>query len=149
MITKSINMENMMEVSNTIFEKLLSNNNFKKSDFAEYSKIPYNTVAGWKKKNQVPSYAMVILKDMIYRVKLELEAEQQLRKAYIIPRVNYSLTPNEEKKLKSVFWGTNYTIDDIASGIQHNSQNIIKRVEENLPLDIRTQIIGKLTHAQR
>lgn len=136
-----------MEVSNTVFEKLLANNNLKKSDFAEYSKIPYNTVAGWKKKNQVPSYAMVILKDMIYRAKLEKEAEQNLRRSYGVARVNYLLTDNEENKLKSVFWGTNYTIDDIAREIQHNNQNIIKRVEENLPLDMRTQIIGKLAHA--
>lgn len=147
MIIKLINMENIMEVSNTIFEKLLANNNLKKSDFAEYSKIPYNTVAGWKKTNKVPPYAMVILKDMIYRKKLELQAEQDLRRSYVVSRANYLLTSNEEKKLKSVFWGTNYTIDDIASGIQNNSQNIIKRIKENLPLDMRTQIIGKLTHA--
>jgi len=136
-----------MEISNAVFEKLLACNNFKKSDFAEYSKIPYNTVAGWKKKNKVPPYAMVILKDMIYRNKLEMQAEQNLRRSYVVPRANYSLTPNEEKKLKSVFWGTNYTIDDIAKEMQNNNQTIIKRVEENLPLDIRTQIMGKLSHA--
>jgi len=136
-----------MEISNIIFEKLLANNNLKKSDFAQYSKIPYNTVAGWKKKNQVPPYAMVILKDMIYRNKLELEAEQNLRRGYIVKKVNYSLTVEEEKKLKSVFWGTNYTIDDIVKEIKENNQNIIKRVEENLPLDLKTQIIGKLAHA--
>jgi len=147
MITKSTNMENVMQISNAIFEKLLTCNNFKKSDFAEYSKIPYNTVAGWKKKNKVPSYAMVILKDMIYRNKLEMQAEQNLRRSYATPRVKYSLTPHEEEKLKSVFWGTNYTIADIAKEIQNNNQTIIKKVEENLPLGIRTQIISKLSHA--
>ena len=60
-----------MEITNTIFETLLTKNNFKKKEFAQYSKIPYNTVVGWKKKNSVPAYAMVILKDMIYRKKLE------------------------------------------------------------------------------
>jgi len=135
-----------MEVKHIVFEKLLSNNNIKKTDFANYSKIPYFTVAGWKKRDSVPPYAMVILKDMIYRNKLELEAEQNLRRGYIVKKVNYSLTVEEEKKLKSVFWGTNYTIDDIAKEIKENNQNIIKRVEENLPLDLKTQIIGKLAH---
>lgn len=136
-----------MEVKNTIFEKILSKNKLKKTDFANYSKIPYFTVVGWKKRDNVPPYAMVILKDMIYRKKLDMEAEQTLRRSYSVPQMNYALTANEENQLKSVFWGTNYTIDDIAKEIQHNNQNIIKRVEENLPLEIQTQIIDKLAHA--
>lgn len=133
-----------MEVKHIVFENLLNDNNLKKTDFANYSKIPYFTVAGWKKRDSVPPYAMVILKDMIYRKKLDMEAEQTLRRSYSVPQMNYALTANEENQLKSVFWGTNYTIDDIAKEIQHNNKSIIKRVEENLPLDIRTQIIGKL-----
>lgn len=39
-----------MEITNTIFETLLKKNNFKKKEFADYSKIPYDTVVGWKKK---------------------------------------------------------------------------------------------------
>jgi len=35
-----------------------------KKAFSQYAKIPYNTVAGWKKKGEVPNYAMVILKQM-------------------------------------------------------------------------------------
>lgn len=140
-------MEKIMEISNTIFEKLLANNSLKKSDFADYAKIPYNTVAGWKKKNQVPAYAMVILKDMIFRKKLEIQADQNLRRSYIIPRVQHLLTNTEEKKLKSIFWGTNYTIEKIAKELQQNNQVMIKRVQENLPADLGMQIIGKLTHA--
>ena len=68
-----------MEITNTIFETLLTKNNFKKKEFAEYSKIPYDTVVGWKKKGYVPAYAMVILKDMIYRKKLDEETEQTLK----------------------------------------------------------------------
>jgi hypothetical protein len=136
-----------MEVKHIVFEKLLENNNLKKTDFAKYSKIPYFTVAGWKKRDSVPPYAMVILKDMIYRKKLDMEAEQTLRRINCVSKIDYSLTATEENKLKSVFWGTNYTIDDIAKEIQHNNLSIIKRVEENLPLDIRTQIISKLAHA--
>ena len=39
-----------MEITNVIFEKVLINNNISKKEFSEYSKIPYNTVTGWKKK---------------------------------------------------------------------------------------------------
>ena len=137
-----------MEISNIIFEKVLINNNISKKEFSEYSKIPYDTVAGWKKRNHVPAYAMVILKDMNYRKKLDFDAENDLRKNnIIIATTNYSLTMNEEKRLKSVFWGTNYTTNDIIDGIKGKNQKMMKRIEENLPFNMQRQIIGKLANA--
>ncbi|WP_419766982.1 hypothetical protein [Arcobacter sp.] len=137
-----------MEVNNIIFEKILINNHISKKDFSEYSKIPYDTVVGWKKRNYVPPYAMVILKDMNYRRKLDLDIVQDLRKNFEKPNnVEYLLTKNEEKRLKSVFWGTNYTISDIVKGIKENNQKILKRLEENLPSLVQREIIGKLINA--
>ena len=137
-----------MEITNTIFETLLTKNNFKKKDFADYSKIPYDTVVGWKKKRYVPPYAMVILKDMIYRKKLDEETEQTLkRNVQTIVNQNNILTKNEENRLKSVFWGTNFTTDDILKGIKERNQKILKKIEENLPLNLQKQILGKLNYA--
>jgi len=137
-----------MEITNTIFETLLTKNNFKKKDFADYSKIPYDTVVGWKKKGYIPPYAMVILKDMIYRKKLD-EQTEQLFKRNIQPTTiqNYNLTKIEENKLKAVFWGTNFTTDDILKGIKEKNQKILKKIEENLPLNLQKQILGKLNYA--
>ena len=137
-----------MEITNTIFETLLTKNNFKKKDFADYSKIPYDTVVGWKKKEYVPPYAMVILKDMIYRKKLDEETEKLLkRNINPITIKNYNLTKIEENKLKAVFWGTNFTTDDILKGIREKNQKILKKIEENLPLNLQKQILGKLNYA--
>ena len=137
-----------MEITNTIFETLLKKNNFKKKEFADYSKIPYDTVVGWKKKGYVPPYAMVILKDMIYRKKLDEETEKLLkRNINPITIKNYNLTKIEENKLKAVFWGTNFTTDDILKGIREKNQKILKKIEENLPLNLQKQILGKLNYA--
>lgn len=137
-----------MKITNIIFEKLLINSNISKKDFSEYSKIPYDTVVGWKKRNHVPAYAMVILKDLNYRKKLDLKASQDLRKnSRVTSRNNHSLTRNEEKRLKSVFWGTNYTTNDIIHGIKEKNQKILKRIEENLPFSMQRQIVGKLSNA--
>lgn len=137
-----------MEIANTIFETLLTKNNFKKKEFAQYSKIPYDTVAGWKKKGYVPPYAMVILKDMIYRKKLDEQTEQTLkRNIQPIIKKNLLLTKTEENRLKSVFWGTNFTTDDIVKGIKEKNQKILKKIEENLPLNLQKQILGKLNYA--
>ena len=52
------------KVSNKHFEELLQLKGLSKKEFAIYAGIPYYTVAGWKKKGEVPAYAMVILKQM-------------------------------------------------------------------------------------
>ena len=49
-----------MEITNTIFETLLKKNNFKKKEFADYSKIPYDTVVGWKKKGYILLYFLSV-----------------------------------------------------------------------------------------
>ena len=137
-----------MEITNTIFETLLTKNNFKKKEFVQYSKIPYNTVVGWKKKNSVPAYAMVILKDMIYRKKLDEQTEQLFnRNTQPITKQNHNLTKIEENKLKFVFWGTNFTTYDILKGIREKNQKILKKIEENLPLNLQKKILGKLNYA--
>ncbi|WP_419677731.1 hypothetical protein ACN2EN_09190 [Aliarcobacter lanthieri] len=137
-----------MEITNTIFETLLTKNNFKKKDFTEYSKIPYDTVVGWKKKGYIPPYAMVILKDMIYRKKLDEETEKLFKRNIQSTTIqNYNLTKLEENKLKAVFWGTNFTTDDILKGIKEKNQKILKKIEENLPLNLQKQILGKLNYA--
>ena len=60
---------------------------------------------------------------------------------------NYNLTKIEENKLKAVFWGTNFTTDDILKGIKEKNQKILKKIEENLPLNLQKQILGKLNYA--
>jgi len=53
-----------MKIEHDLFESMLSAKNISKKMFSRYAKIPYYTVAGWKKSDKVPAYAMVILKNM-------------------------------------------------------------------------------------
>lgn len=53
-----------MKVDHQEFESLLHAKNISKKTFSHYAKIPYYTVAGWKKSGKVPAYAMVLLKSM-------------------------------------------------------------------------------------
>ena len=52
------------KVQNSEFEALLKLKGISKKEFSSYSGIAYNTVAGWKKKGEVPIYALTILKQM-------------------------------------------------------------------------------------
>ena len=51
-----------MKIEHELFEKMLTAKGITKKVFSKYAKIPYYTVAGWKKSGNVPAYAMVILK---------------------------------------------------------------------------------------
>lgn len=53
-----------MEVKHQLFESKLHAKGMTKRAFSEYSKIPYFTVAGWKKSGKVPPYVMVLLSTM-------------------------------------------------------------------------------------
>ena len=53
-----------MKVDHHTFDLLLHAKNISKKTFSQYAKIPYYTVAGWKKSGKVPAYAMVLLKSM-------------------------------------------------------------------------------------
>jgi len=53
-----------MKVDHNIFESLLHTKNISKKTFSHYAKIPYYTVAGWKKSGKVPAYAIVLLKSI-------------------------------------------------------------------------------------
>ena len=51
-----------MKVPHAEFEQLLRSRGMTKKAFSEYARIPYYTVAGWKKSGFVPGYAMVLLR---------------------------------------------------------------------------------------
>ena len=53
-----------MEVKHQLFDSMLHEKGMTKRAFSEYSKIPYYTVAGWKKSGKVPPYVMVLLTSM-------------------------------------------------------------------------------------
>ncbi|MBN1970645.1 MAG: hypothetical protein JW870_14865 [Candidatus Delongbacteria bacterium] len=52
------------KVEHELFELMLDTRGISKRAFSDYAKIPYYTVAGWKKSGKVPAYALVLLKNM-------------------------------------------------------------------------------------
>ncbi|WP_457562746.1 hypothetical protein [Caminibacter pacificus] len=70
----------MQKIDHKIFVNTLKAKGITQKAFALYSKIPYDTVTGWKKKGKVPPYAMVIAKDMAYRMRLDEQIRKQLQR---------------------------------------------------------------------
>jgi len=53
-----------MKVDHSRFEAMLVTKEMTKKAFSQYAKIPYYTVAGWKKSGKVPAYVMVLLESV-------------------------------------------------------------------------------------
>lgn len=133
-----------MRVKNRVFEQILKKNSITKKEFSSYSKIPYNTVVGWKKRDLIPDYALVILKDMNYRKRLDESMKEEAEDSLLVEN---RLTLEEEKIIKSLFWGTNYTVNKIIKEACKGNQKIIKKIEDNLSFKMQKQILGKIKSA--
>ena len=130
-----------MKVDNALFEKILSVKGITKRAFSQYAKIPYNTVAGWKKVGTVPAYVMVIAKDMAYRQMLDEKARNQMRRSQRRESdLVIDLTIIEQKHIEAAFWGTSYTIGDIVENIQNGNEKFIKQFEENIPKKLKEKV---------
>ena len=135
-----------MTINILIFEKLLVKENITKKYFAQYADIPYYTVARWKKDNKVPRYAMTILKDIIYRKKLDLQANIELKKRnHCLDKLNiFNISHKEVKQIESIFWGTNYCANEILIGIQENNPIFKTRFKENTTKSFRQKIYKQI-----
>ena len=124
----------MQKIDHKIFINMLKAKGITQKMFAEYSKISYNTVTGWKKRGGVPLYAMVIARDMAYRLELEENTTKSLQRQY--KRKNYQingLDKKEQKRIEAAFWGKNYSAAEIIIKAQNQDKEVIKQLKENLP----------------
>lgn len=131
-----------MKIDHILFLKMLKTNGITQKAFSDYAKIPYDTVTGWKKKGKVPAYAMVIAKDMAFRKMLNEKTKMEMKRNLKKRQESVSdLLPNEQKRIESAFWGTNYTAVEIIQKVQEGDEKFIKQFNENLPKELRQKII--------
>ena len=127
----------MQKIDHKLFVNTLKAKGITQKAFAQYAKIPYDTVTGWKKKGKVPAYAMVIARDMAYRMRLDEQTKEQLQRRHKRDRIEViGLQPAEQKRIEAAFWGTNYTAGEIVEKIQLGDQGFEKQLKENVPANL-------------
>ena len=132
----------MKKIDHKLFIHTLKINGITQKAFSEYAKIPYDTVTGWKKKGKVPAYAMVIARDMAYRMRLDektLKTLQRNQKRNNTKVIGLDIT--EQKRIEAVFWGTNYTVGEIIKKIQNGDKRFIEKLKKNIPETLYNKII--------
>ena len=124
----------MQKIDHKLFIHTLKAHGITQKAFAEYAKIPYDTVTGWKKKGKVPAYAMVIAKDMAYRMRLDEQTRHALQRRSKRGNIEViGLDKAEQKRIEAAFWGTNYTAGEIIENAQAGDKRFMQRLKENLP----------------
>jgi len=124
----------MQKIDHTLFIHTLKDNGITQKAFAKYAKIPYDTVTGWKKRGKVPAYAMVIAKDMAYRMRLDEQTRKTLQRRSKRSALEViGLDKAEQKRIEAAFWGTNYTAGEIIENAKTGDKRFMKRLKENLP----------------
>ena len=131
-----------MKINHLLFEKILTTKKVTKKAFSDYAKIPYYTVAGWKKSGTVPAYAMVIARDMVYRKMLDEKAKQQMQRGLKdASTMELNLLPKERKRIESAFWGTNYIAEEIVQEVLNGNVKFVKQFNENVPKGLREKVM--------
>ncbi len=132
----------MQKIDHKLFINMLQSKGITQKEFSKYAKIPYDTVTGWKKRGKVPAYAMVIARDMAYRMKLNQQVRDQFQKRYKKDFIEViGLEPKEQKRIEVAFWGSNYTANEIIEKVQSGDEYFIKRLKENVPEKLYRKIM--------
>ncbi|WP_353662634.1 hypothetical protein [Hydrogenimonas sp. SS33] len=133
----------MQKIDHTLFIHTLKAHGITQKAFAEYAKIPYDTVTGWKKKGKVPAYAMVIAKDMAYRMRLDEQTRKTLQRRHKRSNLEViGLDKTEQKRIEAAFWGTNYTAGEIIENAKKGDKRFMQRLKENLPETLQRKALS-------
>lgn len=108
------------------FDHTLKYYGLNKRDFAEKSKIPYDTVAGWKRSANVPDYAFVLLKHLVF---LENHRTRLLK---VTPPKTVAIDDRLAKEIQVAFWGKEYDPFYVLKEVKARKEKFVKPFFENL-----------------
>ena len=123
-----------------LFDKALEYHHISKKDFAEKSGIPYDTVAGWKKRGEVPNYAIVMLK----KFAMERHRGYTMRVNKVGKYTGHkTIDPKLAKRIEAAFWGKNIGYDGIIRAVRRGDPAFVQPFFENLYFKDILAVLGQ------
>ncbi len=111
-----------------LFDAALLAKGITKREYSTFANIPYDTVAGWKKRGVAPEHALIILKNM----PLNLNKKHIIR-IKRVPIQNREDTETKNYKiLQAAFWGKNVTVETILAKVQEKNPDYLKPIFKNV-----------------
>jgi transposase len=123
-----------------LFDKALAYHGLSKKAFAEKGGVPYDTVAGWKKRGDVPEYAVILLK----KLAMEKHRGYHVRTKRAVKRKGVkALDPRLAKRIEAAFWGKNAGSDTIVRMVKRGDPAYVKPFFENLYYKDALAVLGQ------
>lgn len=111
-----------------LFDAALAARGITKREYATFAHIPYDTVAGWKKRGIAPEYALTILKNM--PLKLNKKHITRAKKSFV--HLHETTKSKNYKILQAAFWGKNVTVETILAKVQEQDPEYLKPIFKNV-----------------
>lgn len=108
-----------------LFDAALAARGITKRDYATFANIPYDTVAGWKKRGVAPEHALTILKNMPIKLTKKRVRTAPIKRPKNIENKNYKI-------LQAAFWGKNVTVETILAKVQEKDPEYLKPIFKNV-----------------
>jgi predicted transcriptional regulator len=117
-----------------MFDKALKLHQLTKKEFAGKTNIPYDTVTGWKRSNNVPKYAFMLLK--------KIANDEKRRPKILVKKIKPEITTKLLKQAEVTFWGKNYDIKDVIKKARRGNQKYLSIILTNMWIKDALKIIG-------
>lgn len=108
-----------------LFDAALAARGITKREYATFANIPYDTVAGWKKRGVAPEHALTILKNMPIKLNKKRGITVLIKRRNNIGNKNYKI-------LQAAFWGKNVTVETILAKVQEKDLEYLKPIFKNV-----------------
>lgn len=108
-----------------LFDAALAARGITKREYATFAHIPYDTVAGWKKRGVAPEHALTLLKNMPVNL--------HKKRLKTVPIKRHKDTKNKNYKiLQAAFWGKNVTVEMILAKVQEKDPEYLIPIFKNV-----------------
>ncbi len=129
-----------MKNTAALFDKALDYHHLSKKEFSKEGQIPYDTVAGWKKRGEVPPYAIVLLKKIAHQRKMLYTPHHQNIGTYTGRKV---IEPKLAKRIEVAFWGKALGYEEIIRRVRKAEPDFVKPFFENLYFKDVIAVLGQ------
>jgi len=111
-----------------LFDAALFAKGITKREYSTFANIPYDTVAGWKKRGIAPDHALIILKNM----PLNLNKKHIARLKRAPSQYRENAETKNYKILQAAFWGKNVTVETILAQVEEKNPQYLKPIFKNV-----------------
>lgn len=124
-----------------LFNIALKTYGITKKDFATFAQIPYDTVAGWERAQNVPLYAFTLYKKMVFDKGLKPIPQTQNHQTI----QNDNAVADRLKLVATAFWGKDIRPEEAVALAKKGNKECLTTILKNVYYKDAVMILGPKT----